>query len=479
MLFLIRGLRGIVDQQIDATTCVPALGDLVEHHGMRDLQMRCQGFGGGVDEFVESVSVPGDESLRRFLALDFLELFGISSGLGDRLLVFDLEFRCLGDDQPLGVESHAAGSPCDLMEFAGAQSAHLGAVEFGERCEHHGVDRHVNAHAQGVGAADHRQQTLLRQLLHQTTIAGEHAGVMDADARAQQALQDLAEGGGEFHSLDGLRNGGSLFLGAYSRGGERVGGVERRVLREVDDVDRCLPALTGEFHGAFQRVERVFVAERHRSRRIGDHVDVRGVVQCGELVRNGVHVAECGAHQQELGLGERKERHLPCPSAFGVAVVMEFVHGDQSHVGVAAFAQGLIGEDLGGAADDRRVRVDMAVAGDHAHLVAAEHRHQIEEFFGYQRLDRGGVVRAAAGAQGREMHAEGDQRFARAGGRVEDHVIAGQDVENGLLLMGPGLDAFDVGDPVEEALIYFVGVDIARARPAVAAAVPIRGQGSQ
>ena len=50
---------------------------------------------------------------------------------------------------------------------------------------------------------------------------------------------------------------------------------------------------------------------------------------------------------------------------------MEFVHRHEAHIGMGAFAQSLIGEDFGGAADDRRVRVDVAVTGDHADIVAA------------------------------------------------------------------------------------------------------------
>ena len=76
---------------------------------------------------------------------------------------------------------------------------------------------------------------------------------------------------------------------------------------------------------------------------------------------------------------------------------------------MGAFAQGLVGEDFGGAADDRRVGVDTAVAGDHADVVSSEHFDQIEELFGDQRLDRRGVVGAAAGAQGGEMHAKRHQ----------------------------------------------------------------------
>ena len=76
---------------------------------------------------------------------------------------------------------------------------------------------------------------------------------------------------------------------------------------------------------------------------------------------------------------------------------------------MGAFAQSLIGEDFGGAADDRRVRVDVAVAGDHADVLTTEHLHQIKELLRHQRLDRSRVIRATARAQRREMHTQRHQ----------------------------------------------------------------------
>jgi len=39
------------------------------------------------------------------------------------------------------------------------------------------------------------------------------------------------------------------------------------------------------------------------------------------------------------------------------------------------------------------------------------------------------------------VHPQRDERFARAGGRTQDHVVAGGKVHEGILLMRPGLDA--------------------------------------
>ena len=154
---------------------------------------------------------------------------------------------------------------------------------------------------------------------------------------------------------------------------------------------------------------------------------------------------------------------------------MELIHSDQADIGMLAFAQRLIGQNLGGAADDRRVGVDMAVAGDHAYVLTSEHFDQIEEFLADQRLDRSRIVRTATGAQGREMHAQRHQGFARPCRRVQNNMVPGENIHNGFFLMGPWLDAFDIDGPVEEPL-----VDIVRRQVASPfSARPIRGKPPQ
>ena len=78
-------------------------------------------------------------------------------------------------------------------------------------------------------------------------------------------------------------------------------------------------------------------------------------------------------------------------AALAVGVVVELVHHHVVHVGVGAFAQRDVGEDLGGAAEDRRVAVDAGVAGEQADVLRAELAAQREELLVDQRLDRAGV----------------------------------------------------------------------------------------
>ena len=130
---------------------------------------------------------------------------------------------------------------------------------------------------------------------------------------------------------------------------------------------------------------------------------------------------------------------------------MELVHDHVVHRGLRAVAEGDVGEDFRGAADDRGVVVDGGVAGDHADVFRAEDVAEGEEFLVGERLDRNGVVGAAALAEGFELKGEGDERFPGAGGGVEDDVVAGEEFEDGFLLVVVGLGAGG-GELVEEGI---------------------------
>ena len=130
---------------------------------------------------------------------------------------------------------------------------------------------------------------------------------------------------------------------------------------------------------------------------------------------------------------------------------MELVHGDAVDKGVRPFAQSLVRQDLLGAADNGRIGVDMDIARDHAHVVAAEQLHQVEELLADQRFDRRRVVRGLPEAHGHEVHAQRNQAFAAARGRAQDDVVAHHERHERFLLVGPQLDAA-VGDPVGERL---------------------------
>ena len=109
---------------------------------------------------------------------------------------------------------------------------------------------------------------------------------------------------------------------------------------------------------------------------------------------------ERGGHEQKARLGQRQQRHLPGHAAFAVGVVMEFVHDDVPHVGRRAFAQGDVGQDFGGAAQDGRVAIDRGVAGAEADVVRAEFAAEGHALLVDQRLDGAGVDRSAGPGRG-------------------------------------------------------------------------------
>ena len=59
------------------------------------------------------------------------------------------------------------------------------AVELAQLREQHRADRDVDADAQRVGAADHLEQALLRELLDQQPVLRQQPGVVQADAVPQ------------------------------------------------------------------------------------------------------------------------------------------------------------------------------------------------------------------------------------------------------------------------------------------------------
>jgi len=97
-------------------------------------------------------------------------------------------------------------APCaagNLFEIAHLEAGDLAAVELGEFGEEHGAERDVDADAEGVGARDHFEQTLLGELLHLQPVLGQEAGVVDADAEAEKASELLAVGCVESGIADG------------------------------------------------------------------------------------------------------------------------------------------------------------------------------------------------------------------------------------------------------------------------------------
>ena len=90
-----------------------------------------------------------------------------------------------GDDEADVVESLTAGASTDLMEVAGGEDAGFDAAVFAQLGEEHGADRHVDADAEGIGAANDFEHAFLCELLDQHAVFWQEPCVVQADAGAQ------------------------------------------------------------------------------------------------------------------------------------------------------------------------------------------------------------------------------------------------------------------------------------------------------
>ena len=346
------------------------------------------------------------------------------------------------------------------MELARGELAHPRAVVLRQRGDDDCADGDVDPHPEGVGAADDPQESALRERLDEASVPRQHARVVDADPRADEARQGLAEGGGEAESADRLRDGVTLHARGDLRRRQGLRALDRLRLGEVDDVHRRLALIHEPLDDLVDRHPLVVVVQRHRALDAGDLRD-RASGALPQIVRDGGDVAERRRHQEELRAGEGQQRHLPRPPALGVAVVVELVHDDLVDRGIRPLSEGEVREDLGRAADDRRIGVHGGIPRDHADLVGAEDLHEREELLAHQGLDRRRVVRAAASGERGGVRRDGDERLAGAGRGGQDHVRARDQLDDGLVL-GRIEGETPVGGPFDEDVVH--GIRIAGGR---------------
>ena len=219
-------------------------------------------------------------------------------------------------------------------------------------------------------------------------------------------------------------------LGVEQRGGV----LDRGRLGEVHDVDGSLVGAHQLLERLAEVVERPGERQRHRALGVVDDRDVAAGTAL-EVLGEERHVAQGRRHQQELRVEQLEQRHLPRPASLGLGVEVELVHHDEPHVGGAALAEREVGQDLGGAADDRGIGVDGRVAGEHADVVGAEDLAQREELLADEGLDRRGVEAHLVLGQRRGVGADRDQRLPRAGRRREDDVVAAEQLDDRLVLV--------------------------------------------
>ena len=238
--------------------------------------------------------------------------------------------------------------------------------------------------------------------------------MVHADAASKQALENLAKGRGEARPLCRFLNGLALLLASDAKIGERLCRRKGGILAKVHDIEWGLATAHGELDRALEGGRHIVVAQRNRTRGVDNQVASSAGVFL-ERGGDGSDIAERGAHEHKLRVGQGEQRYLPGPTAVGVGKVVELIHGHAAHIGVLALAQRIVGKDFGRAADDGCLGVDMRVAGDHADVVAAEHLHKVEKLLADQSLDRSRVVAALALRHAHKEHAQRDERFTRSG----------------------------------------------------------------
>ena len=94
--------------------------------------------------------------------------------------------------------------------------------------------------------------------------------MVHADAAAEQALEDLAEGRREARALGRLLDGLALLLAGNAKVGERLCRRKGGILAKVHDIERGLSTAHGELDGTLERGRHVVVAQRHGAWGIDD-----------------------------------------------------------------------------------------------------------------------------------------------------------------------------------------------------------------
>ena len=138
----------------------------VEQHGIRNAELRGKLFRFSLCKAREGLLGPGHFAFAGGFLLQLLQALGVVADAAAFLGIFDFVLGGLDHHSALGVIAGSAGAAGNLVEFARFEDALALAVELGKPSHQHGADGHVNAHTQGIGAANDLKQALLRQALY-------------------------------------------------------------------------------------------------------------------------------------------------------------------------------------------------------------------------------------------------------------------------------------------------------------------------
>ena len=191
----------------------------VQQHRVGDVKGGGQRLRGGFNQLFEGLLGPTHEAFRRLLTLGgqrLVNALGVVTelrlSLSEQARVLNIVLGRLNHHGTGGIEARAACASGNLVELAGTQTAAAGTIKLGQRRNQYGTNRHVNAHTQGVGAADDLEQTLLRQLLHEAAVLGQHTRVVNTDTGTHQLIQRLTEARSEAELSNQLRDAFLIFL---------------------------------------------------------------------------------------------------------------------------------------------------------------------------------------------------------------------------------------------------------------------------
>ena len=428
-------LVAVGDQLLQHPAAVRLAAEHQQQQAGRNIEARHQSLGRRGLEAGESLLVPTDLALGRALLHELLLFFRIARRLLLGALVLDAVRRCLGDHIAPVVKTLSPGAARDLAEIAHAEHRRLLPVVFPELREHHRADRHVDADAERVRAADELEPALLRELLDEDAVFRQQPRVVHADAVPQPALHLLAVRTGETHALQLLLQCRLLLLRADAEAHQTLRGLRRRALREMHEVDRRTLLLQQRGHALGQGRLGILELQRHRPA-VAAHRHARCAGEPRHVFLEKLRRPERRRHQQKSCARHREQRHLPRVTALGVGVVVKLVHDHRADVALRPAVQRDVRQNFRRAAQHARLRVHARVARHHADVLRPEVAAQREEFLVHQRLDRTGVDRALPRAQRLEMKRRRDERFARARRRVEHDVVSGEQLEDRLLLLG-------------------------------------------
>ena len=416
----------------------------VRQHPPRQVPLAGEPAGGGGDQLGELRFVPvlaigiagGLLALQHFLGG---EQPGVAGVFRDRVVLLppaeNADVVLVGQRQhvSLVVKLRSARPAKDLVCRAGLDQLQLRGWPLHQAGEHDRPRGKIDARRERFRAQADREQPLLKQVFDNPPEAGEHSGVMHANAPHENLLQ--------------LRPGPvpEVVLGQFSRKGLLLARLEQRaaleffrdapafVPAEAEDQGGGEPEVGGTVGHLFEQFVQGLIAdpaevERNLAFLALDEVEIATVAgfQPAEEF-DGVSHRRREEHQPHMR-GEQREREFPDDAPLGVGEAVEFIH----HHGidpVELFERALqqaVEENFGDHHQDGGLGVDPAVARHEADLLgssspADDTFGQLAEFLLGERDERRGVVHPPAGPQRFVDRRLGDQRFARArGGRDQD-----------------------------------------------------------